>query len=186
MRTPTARERRPQATQANHKDRCEKTWLALQSARTAHRAPQRPDGAGQAPCGILRDAALVPPLLQILHKPHDGATRTAQECWLHQSARSLPHEQHQDAGYNEAPLTHEAPGLALLEPRVYVELEAPVPKAIARAYMEAPGAKTEAPKQPKKQDETEAPPGWNRSRQGPDLSQSPAQFWHEMTQNQES
>ena len=35
--------------------------------------------------------------------------------------------------------------LALVEPRVYVELEALVPKAIARVYMEAPGAKTEAP-----------------------------------------
>ena len=40
-----------------------------------------------------------------------------------------------------------------------VELEALMPKATARVYMEAPGAKTEAPKQPKKQDETEAPPG---------------------------
>ena len=36
------------------------------------------------------------------------------------------------------------------------------------SYQRIPGAKTEAPKQPKKQDETEAPPGWNRSRQGPD------------------
>ena len=101
------------------------------------------------------------------------ATRTAQGCWLHESARSLPHEQHKDAGYNEAPLTHGAPGLALVEPRVYVELEALVPKAIARVYMEAPGAKTEAPKQPKKQDETEAPPGWNRSRQGPEKGPNP-------------
>ena len=92
-------------------------------------------------------------------KPHDGATRTTQGCWLHESARSLPHAQHEDAGYNEAPLTHGAPGPALVDPRVYVQLEALVPKAIARVYMEAPGAKTEAPKQPKKQDETEAPPG---------------------------
>ena len=84
---------------------------------------------------------------------------SAQGCWLHESARSLPHAQHKDAGYNEAPLTHGAPGPALVDPRVYVELEALVPKAIARVYMEAPGAKTEAPKQPKKQDETEAPPG---------------------------
>ena len=36
-----------------------------------------------------------------------------------------------------------------------------------------PGAKTEAPKQPKKQDETEAPPGWNRSRQGPEKGPNP-------------
>ena len=63
--------------------------------------------------------------------------------------------------------------LALVEPRVYVELEALVPKAIARVYMEAPGAKIEAPKQPKKQDETEAPPGWNRSRQGPEKGPNP-------------
>ena len=39
--------------------------------------------------------------------------------------------------------------------------------------MEAPGAKTEAPKQPKKQDETEAPPGWNRCRQGPENRPNP-------------
>ena len=98
---------------------------------------------------------------------------SAQGCWLHESARSLPHAQHKDAGYNEAPLTHGAPGPALVDPRVYVQLEALVPKAIARVYMEAPGAKTEAPKQPKKQDETEAPPGWNRSRQGPEKGPNP-------------
>ena len=34
--------------------------------------------------------------------------------------------------------------------------------------LEVKHAILEAPKQPKKQDETEAPPGWNRSRQGPD------------------
>ena len=60
-----------------------------------------------------------------------------------------------------APLTHVAPGPALVDPRVYVEPEALVPKAIAG--VKAPGAKTEALKQPKKQDETEAPPGWKGS-----------------------
>ena len=45
--------------------------------------------------------------------------------------------------------------------------------ASRRVYMQAPGAKTEAPKQPKKQDETEAPPGWNRSRQGPEKGPNP-------------
>ena len=84
-------------------------------------------------------------------------------------------EQHKDAGYTNPHvlshmnstrmlattrlLSHMARQPALVEPRVYVELEALVPKATARVYMEAPGAKTEAPKQPKKQDETEAPPG---------------------------
>ena len=40
-------------------------------------------------------------------------------------------------------------------------------------YQRIPGAKTEAPKQPKKQDETEAPPGWNRARQGPEKGPNP-------------
>ena len=43
--------------------------------------------------------------------------------------------------------------------------------------LEVKHAILEAPKQPKKQDETEAPPGWNRSRQGPEKGPNPDLFW---------
>ena len=65
--------------------------------------------------------------------------------------------------------------------QLHFELLAPKATAMAAEdlgdlqaeILEVKHAILEAPKQPKKQDETEAPPGWNRSRQGPEKGPNP-------------